>query len=149
MKNNNKSPSTARVLALAGALAAAPMAQANDFYLARAIGEPVPAPRTAPAPAPRDATPDLPGLGTEARAAEEPGASAGGSTWKWVVGIAVAAAVVALAKGGDKNGGGGTVTTGGDSTGGGDTAGGGSNGGGAGSGGGRLPRLPGLPGGDD
>ena len=117
------------------------MAQANDFYLARAIGEPVPAPRTAPVPAPRDATPDLPGLGTEPRTAEEPSSSADSSTWKWVVGIAVTAAVVALAKGGDKGGGGGTVATGGDTTGGGDTSGGG--------GGDRLPRLPRLPGGDD
>ncbi len=125
------------------------MAQANDYYLARAIGEPAPAPRTAPAPAPRDATPDLPGLGTEPRAAEEPSPSEGSSTWKWVVGIAVTAAVVALAKGGDKGGGGGTAATGGDTTGGGDTSGGGSTGGGGGDGGGRLPRLPGLPGGDD
>ena len=132
-------------LALAGTLATAPMAQANDFYLARAIGEPVAAPRTTPAPAPRDATPDLPGLGTEPRAAEEPSPSAGNSTWKWVVGIAVTAAVVALAKGGDKGGGGGTVATG-DTTGGGDTA---SGGGGGDGGDDRLPRLPRLPVGDD
>jgi hypothetical protein len=117
------------------------MAQANDFYLARAIGEPVPAPRAAPVPAPRDATPDLPGLGTDARTAEAPSSSAGSSTWKWVVGIAVTAAVVALAKGGDKSGGSDTVATGGDTTGGGDTSDGG--------GGDRLPRLPRLPGGDD
>ncbi len=129
-------------LALAGTLATAPMAQANDFYLARAIGEPVPAPRAAPVPAPRDATPDLPGLGTEPRTAEDPGPSESSSTtWKWVVGIAVTAAVVALAKGGDKSGGGDAVATGGDTTGGGDTSG--------GDGGDRLPRLPRLPGGDD
>jgi len=140
---NNKGHSPARVpvaLALAGALAAAPMARANDFYyLARAIGEPVPAPSTAPAPAPRDAAPDLPGLGTEPRTAEEPSPSEGSSTWKWVVGIAITAAVVALAKGGDKGGGGGTVATGGDTSG----------GGGGDGGGDRLPRLPRLPGGDD
>lgn len=125
-----------------------PIAYSEDLYLARAIGEPAPFVRETRTPA-GAAIPELPGLGTDTAKSEA--AASDGSTWKWVVGIAVTAAVIALAKGGDKSGGdtapsGGS--TGGDASAGngsgGGSAGGGSSGGGS-SGGGRRPRLPELP----
>lgn len=123
-------------------LIATPIARAQDYYLARAIGEPVPTPtRREPAP-PRNAAPDLPGLGTEQSPTTQTQPSKDSSTWKWVVGIAVTAAVVALAKGGDSGGGGsgGAPSSG---SGGGDSTG----GGGSGGGGPTLPKPPRL--GDD
>lgn len=130
---------------LAFGIATTPIAHAQNYYLARAIGEPVPTPAAREPAPPRNATPDLPGLGTEQSPAAEPGPSAGSSTWKWVVGIAVTAAVIALAKGGDggdSGSGGGAAPSGG----GGDS--GASGGSGSGGGAGRpLPRLPSL--GDD
>lgn len=127
-----------------------PLAHAEDFYLARAIGEPAPIMRKpVPAAPPRDTPPELPGLGTEPRARDAPTATPeSGSTWKWVVGVAVAAAVVALAKGGGKGGDDPAPSSGGNTGGG--SGGGGSGGGGSGGGGGSpLPSLPGLPGGGD
>jgi len=125
---------------------ATPIAHAQDYYLARAIGEPVPTPAAREPGPPRNATPDLPGLGTEPSSTTEPQPNASSSTWKWVVGIAVTAAVVALAKGGDSSGGGGNAPS---SSGSGDSTGGGSGGGGSSGGGGGspLPKLPRL--GDD
>lgn len=134
-------------IALAIVIPATPIAHAQDYYLARAIGEPVPTPAVREPAPPRNATPDLPGLGTEHSSTAGTQPSKDNSTWKWVVGIAVTAAVVALAKGGDSGGGGGgsAPSSGG---GGGDNTSGGSGGGGSGGGGGSpLPKLPRL--GDD
>lgn len=125
------------LLVLVCALAAAPVAQADNYYLARAIGEP-PALHHRPL---RDPAPDLPGLGAEARTTTPPPSAGSNTTWKWVVGIALTAAVVALAKGGDKGGGDSAPSS---------TGGGGSGGDSGGSGGGnRPPRLPDLPDLDD
>ena len=140
------------ILALAMTIAVAPLARAESFYLARAIGEPAPPVREPAASSPlRDTQPELPGLGTEPRTQESPSATDSGSTWKWVVGIAVTAAVVALAKGGGKGDSGEPAPSSGGNTGGGSgggNSGGGSSGGGSG-GGGSLPSLPRLPGHDD
>lgn len=134
------------MMVLAGTLATTPIAQADGYYLARAIGEPPPALHNPTPAAPRrDLPPELPGLGTDARTATPPPSEGSTTTWKWVVGIALTAAVIALAKGGDK-GGGDSAPSSGDGTGGGGGSGG--DGGGAG-GGNRLPRLPELPDIDD
>lgn len=135
------------ILTLAATIAVAPLARAESFYLARAIGEPAPPVREPAASSPlRDTQPELPGLGTEPRAQDSSVTTESSSTWKWVVGIAVTAAVVALAKGGGKGDSGEPAPSSGGTTGGG--SGGGSSGGGSG-GGGSLPSLPRLPGHDD
>lgn len=139
MQNNKHGPDrqtfararTVLTMVLAGTLATTPIAQADGYYLARAIGEPPPALHNPTPAAPRrDPPPELPGLGTDARTATPPPSEGSTTTWKWVVGIALTAAVIALAKGGDK-GGGNSAPSGG------------------GSGGDRPPRLPELPDIDD
>ena len=138
--------SSLAAIVLAIAIALAPIARAENFYLARAIGEP-----STTTPAPASSAGELPGLGTEPKSTPADATQESGSTWKWVVGVALAAAVVALAnKGGDKGGGGSTATSGGGTGGGSD--GGGSSGGGGGDsdgGGGGGVKLPKLPGNDD
>lgn len=122
------------MLVLTGTLAAAPVVQADSYYLARAIGEPPALRHSTPAAPRRNPPPELPGLGTDTRTTTPP--EGRNTTWKWVVGIALTAAVVAVAKGGDKGGG--------DSA----PSGSGSVGGGSGGGSG-PPRLPELPDIDD
>lgn len=137
-------------IALALGIAITPIAHAQDYYLARAIGEPVPSPAAREPKLPRNVAPDLPGLGTDAARSAEVGQHTSSSTWKWVVGIAVTAAVIALAKGGGSGGGGSDAAPssgGGGGGGSGGTSGG--SGGGSGNGRGGGPSLPGLPGFDD
>lgn len=138
-KKNTRSRHTLAML-LAATVVMAPTAQAQNFYLARAIGEPAPTAPPAPARA-RNVSPQLPELGTEPRTPAPVETEQRGSTWKWVVGVAIAAAVVALANGGGKSGGGGRSSPAGND-------GGGGGGGGDGGGSPILP-IPNLPIDDD
>lgn len=138
----NVGASSLSAIVLAVTIIIAPITRAENLYLARAIGEPA-----VTTPTPAGSVVELPGLGTEPKPVPADSAREGSSTWKWVVGVALAAAVIALANGGDKgSGGGSSPATGGSSSGngGGESGrGGGSNGGG--DHGSSLPPLPKLP----